>query len=91
MKTFDDLVFDTSETGWERARRQFENGYGVSVVRNDPFSYGGGSGYWELAVLDSFGNITYETSITEDVEGWLTPDKVTDLMRQVQELPDIDR
>ena len=86
MKTFDDLVFDSkSDPCWTRAREMFDNGYGVSVVRSY-YSYGGDEGYWELAVLDSDGGLTYDTSVTTDVEGWLTPGKVTELMRQVQEL-----
>ena len=62
-----------------------DNGYGVSVVSHS-YSYGGSSGLYEVAVLDSDGNLTYETPITNDVMGYLTEEDVTDVMKQVQEL-----
>jgi hypothetical protein len=64
----------------------FPNGYGVSVVRHQ-YSYGGKRGLYELAVLDNKGDLCYTTPITSDVEGYLSPEKVTQLMRAVQELP----
>jgi len=90
MKTFDDLVFvDEVMYGdklWNRSYMIFDNGYGVSVVRG-PHSYGGQSGLYELAVLDTDGFISYETHITDDVLGFLTPDDVTHHMIEIQELP----
>ena len=50
------------------------------------FSYGGKNGLYELAVLDTDGEITYETDVTNDVIGHLTPDKVTETMAFVQAL-----
>lgn len=67
------------------ARMMFENGYGVSVIKTS-FSYGGGKGLYELAVLDTDGEITYDTDVTDNVIGYLTPDKVTDIMAFVQAL-----
>jgi hypothetical protein len=89
MKTFDDLEFkgvsyDLSGGG-VRACMQFDNGYHISVVKNT-FSYGGREGLYEAAVLDRDGSITYDTTVTDDVIGHLTPEKVTDVMRQIQEL-----
>jgi hypothetical protein len=63
----------------------FENGYGVSVVCHS-FSYGGKNGLYELAVLDTDGEITYETDVTDDVIGYLTPEQVTETMAFVQAL-----
>lgn len=65
------------------ARMMFENGYGVSVIKTS-FSYGGGKGLYELAVLDTNGEITYDTDVTDDVIGFLTPDKVTETMSFIQ-------
>lgn len=52
---------------------KFDNGYGASLVKN-PLSYGGEEDLWEIAVL-SFDNngykIVYDTSITDDVVGYL--------------------
>lgn len=89
MKTFDDLEFKSVSYdlmgGGVRACMQFDNGYHISVVKNT-FSYGGPEGLYEAAVLDSKGNITYDTPVTDDVIGHLTPEEVTDVMRQIQEL-----
>ena len=45
---------------------------------------------YELAVLCTDGEglrITYDTPITDDVIGWLTPERVSELMAQVAALP----
>ena len=86
MKTFEDLEFtqinEPFMTG-KKARMMFKNGYGVSVVSHT-HSYGGKDGLYELAVLDFDGNITYDTPITSDVLGYLTPDEVTEEMLKLQ-------
>ena len=64
---------------------EFDNGYGVSVVRT-PYSYGGDKGLYEMAVLDKTGRVTYDTPITNDVLGYLTEDEVTEYMIEVQKL-----
>ena len=81
MKTFNDLEFKEhpNKMGGVVARIMFENGYGASIAQT-PFSYGGDEGLYELAVLDSDGHLTYETSIKDDVESNLTEDEVTKLM-----------
>lgn len=65
----------------------FPNGYGVSVVRN-PYSYGGSEGLWELAVIRGTKDewqITYDTSITDDVIGHLSLSEVEEYAQQVYE------
>jgi hypothetical protein len=88
MKKFEDLDFkkltDQFMSGVQ-ARMMFENGLGVSVVSHT-YSYGGKDGLFEIAVLDEEGNLTYETSVTSDVIGYLNPDEVTGVMEQVQSL-----
>ena len=83
-KTFDDLEF-IDNSGNQMARIYFENGYGASIVIG-PHTYGGTEGFYELAVLDSNGNITYDTHITDDVLGYLSPIDVSDVLKQIQEL-----
>jgi hypothetical protein len=83
-KTFDDLEF-IDNSGSRSARIQFENGYGASIVIG-PYSYGGTEGFYELAVLDSNGNITYDTHITNDVLGYLSPYDVTEVLKKIQDL-----
>jgi len=88
MKTFEDLEFKdfvVSYNSGVKSRMMFENGYGVSVVSTTS-SYGGSEGLYEVAVLDSTGEITYDTPITSDVIGWLKPEQVTEAMICVQNL-----
>ena len=86
MKTFDDLQFKpTQYMNGVQSRLQFENGYGVSVVKGD-YSYGGKDGLYELAVLGKDGMVTYDTHVTNDVMGHLTMQEVTDTMIEIQNL-----
>ncbi len=92
VKTFADLEFKPHSIGnGLQARMDFENGYGVSVVRF-MIMFGGGYGsytdnesQWELAIFKN-GHICYDSGITDDVMGRLSADEVTDIMRQAQEL-----
>lgn len=86
MKKFNDLVFVPHSLCGKKARISFDNGYGASIICNS-MSYGGSEGLYELAVLDSKGKITYDTPITNDVLGFLTPDKVSEVLIQIQSLP----
>ena len=63
----------------------FENGYGASVVKHDS-SYGGKQGLYEIAVLDSTGDLCYSTPITDDVIGYATEDKVLDTLHRIKML-----
>lgn len=89
-KTFKDLNFEQfandplSRTG-KRARIHFDNGYGASVVSHT-YSYGGPQGLYEIAVLRG-DDLVYNTSITDDVIGHLTEDEVTEVLKQIQQLP----
>lgn len=87
FKTFKDIKFEMMDSFYDgvRSNTMFDNGYGISVVRHR-YSYGGPSGLYEIAVLDSDGNLTYNTPITNDVIGYLTPKEVTEIMIKVQEL-----
>lgn len=86
MKTFKDLVFEDRPYDMGIASRiQFDNGYGASVVKG-PYTYGGNNGLYEMAVLDSNGNLTFDTPITNDVIGYLSEDEVTNYLKQIQEL-----
>jgi hypothetical protein len=69
----------------KKSRMHFDNGYGVSVVSHS-YSYGGRDGLYELAVLDSNDEITYDTTVTNDVIGYLTEEEVSNVMKEVQNL-----
>lgn len=83
-KTFEDLNF-YHDGVVNRSFLIFDNGYGASVVIG-PHTYGGSDGFYEMAVIDSEGNILYDTPITSDVIGWLTPSEVTDYLKKIQDL-----
>lgn len=88
--TFADLKFELEEDG-ESAFHFYDNHYGVSVVRG-LYTHGGRQGLYELAVVymapgDEYSQLVYDTPVTNDVEGYLTPDDVTRLMEQVSQLP----
>ena len=84
MKTFKDLEFKPHSIGnGLQGRMDFDNGYGVSVVK-----FNGSYGYpnlWEVAVMYE-GSLTYNTDITDDVIGYQTDQDVTDVMKKVQAL-----
>ena len=89
MKKFEDLQFerinDAPYMVGKKSRMHFDNGYGVSVVSHS-YSYGGRDGLYEIAVLDSNDELTYDTPVTNDVIGYLTEEDVSNVMKQVQEL-----
>ena len=71
----------------------FDNGYGASVVCH-AFSYGGGDGLFEMAVLKGTGDdsrLCYDTPITDDVIGNLTEGGVQDLLAKIQALPNCNK
>jgi hypothetical protein len=85
-KTFEDIDFERNEDlDGVVGRIMFDNGYGASVVRHI-MSYGGKLGLYELAILDKEGDLTYDTPVTNDVIGYLTPEEVTNYLIKIQEL-----
>ena len=86
MKTFKDLEFKQHPAmDGIISRITFENGYGASVVRHE-YSYGGKDGLYELAVLNSDGELCYDTPVTNDVIGYLRDIDVTDVLAKIQQL-----
>jgi hypothetical protein len=70
--------------GGVMSRIQFDNGYGVSVVKT-PYTYGGDRGLYELEVLDSNGELHYDNPVANgDVVGYLRKEDVTDAMLVIQ-------
>jgi len=86
-KTFKDLEFVPTEEflNGVKSKYNFDNGYGVSVVRHK-YSYGNGLNLFELAIIDKSGEIMYSTPITNDVLGYLSEDDVSNTMIKVQRL-----
>jgi hypothetical protein len=91
MKTFKDLGFNEhpnlrhADIDGIQARMDFDNGWGVSVVRSS-FTYGGKDGLYELAVFKD-GHIHYDNPIANgDVIGYLKPEDVTEVMEKIQKI-----
>ena len=89
MKTFNDLQFKEHPKGAVYggiiSRIIFDNGYGATVVQG-PHPYGGADGLYELAVVGKNDEISYDTPVTGDVEGYLSEAQVTDLLIKIQQL-----
>ena len=85
MKRFKDLKFEPHihEDG-QHAIIHFENGYGVSVLFGWVF-YSDGRSTYEVGVLKG-GQLCYSTPITDDVIGHASKNKVTRIMKKVQQL-----
>lgn len=68
---------------------KFENGYGASIVCH-AYSYGGDEVLEELAVIkfdkDESWGLCYDTPITDDVIGHLTPGAVEELLKAIEAL-----
>jgi hypothetical protein len=83
--TFEDLEFKQVPDGRGiQAEAEFDNGYGASVVQSE-FTYGGKSGFYELAVTKG-GRLCYDTPITDNVCGFLTEAEVTGLLVRIEGL-----
>lgn len=89
--TFDDLEFKAhrSMPNAVQAKVKFDNGYGASVIQGE-YSYGGREGLYELAVTkikeDGDWDLCYDSGITEDVEGYLSPEAVTIYLKRIEAL-----
>lgn len=83
--TFEDLTFlPTIYSEGIQAIVNFDNNYGASVVKSNR-SYGGKEGLYELAITYN-GDICYDTYITNDVLGHLTPEDITKLLEKIEAL-----
>lgn len=81
-----DLNFKRSTTPkGVSATVKFPNGFGASIVSND-MSYGGKAGLFEIAVVDSKGNLTSDTDITDNVLGWLDEKDVERTLDAIRQL-----
>ena len=68
---------------------RFPNDFGASVIIG-PYTYGGDQGLYELGVIKWSGDdwhLYYDTPITDDVIGYLTPKKVGKFLDDIMALP----
>jgi hypothetical protein len=66
------------------ARLIFDNGYGVSVV-SGWCAHADKTLPYEVAVLKDY-SLCYDTDITNDVIGYCNKEKVSEIMKKIQEL-----
>ena len=90
MKTFNDLKFNLhpNHAFNTQAVMFFDNGYGISVITGK-CAYSNDENPYECAIIKGNKekwNIVYDTPITNDVIGYCDEDKVTEIMKQIQEL-----
>ena len=91
MKTFEDLEFEAHPVipRFDTiAKLMFDNGYGVSVITGEG-AYTNSANPYEVGVLDNAGSLDYTTPITDDVIGYCNESKVTEIMKQIQQLPSL--
>jgi hypothetical protein len=90
---FSELEFKDhpAKMGGIQAKKIFRNGWGISVIKT-PFSYGGPTGLYELAVLGKDGDIHYRNPVADgDVRGYLTEEEVTQLGTEVENYKERER
>lgn len=94
------VVMDRELNGGTQVVHRFENGLGASVVRAPNVAgfwgttYGYEDGLYELAVITFTSKtdepvefqLNYDTEITNDVLGHLTPEDVTELLARIEAL-----
>jgi hypothetical protein len=84
--TFQELEFQLHPMGMgKQCIVQYSNGYGASIVQG-PHTYGGKDGLYELAVFGKDGEITYDTTITNDVLGYLSEAEVEKTLLNIKNL-----
>lgn len=90
MITFKDLKFEPRQgLSGIQAKTFFPNGYVASVIQGYG-TYGNEAGLYELAVgkgTSDGWSLDYTTSITDDVEGYLSETAVTKLLQDIAGLP----
>jgi len=88
QKTFDDLEFTTSPFSErdEQAKLEFENGYGVRVTNCDTYNPEEPDLLFRIAVTKD-DRMCWEKSLPiVTIAGECSPEQVTEIMKQVQEL-----
>lgn len=81
--------FDNPGGGGYRAQHTFQNGYGISVVQYDN-TFEQDNGLYQVAVMLD-GEPCYDTPITSDVISNVTPKEVTEISKQIMNLPTIQK
>ncbi len=78
------VFFGNDLFGGIRYEFKFENRYGASVIKRIG-SYGSQYDLFEVAVLKD-GHLCYDTEITDDVIGYLSNERVLELLQRIKTL-----
>lgn len=82
LATFEGIESIVCSFAGENYRYKFKNGFGASVVKN-MFSYGNKEDLYELLILKG-GKPVYDTSLTDNVVGYLTPLEAMALLKIIK-------
>ena len=82
--TFKDLKWQDHPDGGKMAIINFSNDFGASIISGENF-YSSEEFPFEIAVL-KFGNICFNSGITEDVIGYCNEETVTNILKDIQDL-----
>lgn len=94
IDTFSSLV-ELSKFGLSNAhfdineKIYFDNGYGASIVKGAG-TFGYEQDQYELALINWYGELQYDTPICDDVVGYLTESDVNKLIKKIKKLPALD-
>ena len=69
----------------KQATLKFKNGYMISVLFGSCF-YSDGIDTYEVAAIKKGGGLYYGPPFKDDVEGYVTRERVTEIMKAVQDL-----
>jgi hypothetical protein len=81
---FEDLKFHGDMFGMYRAKLEFPNKYGISVITG-PGTYSDNNTF-EVGILYD-GKLCYDTNLTNDVLGYQTPEDIDNIIKKLEALP----
>ena len=82
---FEDLKFEQRFTDGVQAWVEMDNGYEVSIIKNE-LSYGGKKGLYEIGVYHGPGMVVPK-GWDDSVKGWLTPELVEKELELLRAVP----
>ncbi len=88
-KTFEDIEFHYHHDG-QHSVITFDNGYGVTVSKDNASSLGGEMGLYQLITINKKLDAIFNTPICKGPIGFLTEEEITEIMIEVQNLPEKD-
>ena len=85
-KTFDDIEFHYHHDG-QHSIIKFDNNYRASISKSFASSLGAEQGLYEIVILDERLAVDFDNPICKKSIGYLTEEEVTEIMIEIQNLP----